>query len=90
MKIRDGYSLRNVLDMYVVLGTGKDAYTPNRIMSVNETGAFLWNILEEGAEPAQLICRMTEEYDVSEETAAKDVDIFLAQLRDKNLLIDEE
>ena len=89
MKIRAGYSLRNVLDMYVVLGTGKDAYTPNRIMSVNETGAFLWGILEKGADKALLVSRMTEEYDVNEETAAGDVDAFLAQLRDKNLLSDE-
>ena len=88
MKIRAGYSLRNVLDMYVVMGTGKDAYTPNRIMSVNETGAFLWNLLEKGADAALLVSRMTEEYDVSEETAANDVNAFLAQLRDKNLLAD--
>ena len=86
MKIKAGYSLRNVLDMYVVLGTGKDAYTPNSIMSVNETGGFLWKLLENGAEKEELIARMTDEYDVDRETAARDVDAFLAQLQAKNLL----
>lgn len=88
IQIRPGYSLRNVLDMYVVMGTGKEAYTPNRIMSVNETGAFLWALMEKGVERAELIERMTNEYDVSAETAASDVDSFIAQLKEKNLIHD--
>lgn len=86
MKIRSGFILRQVMDIYVVMGIGSEAYVPNQIMSVNEVGAFLWNLLEKGAEKRELVDSLTKEYDVDEQTAAADVDKFLAQLREKALI----
>lgn len=86
MKIRPGYILRQVMDIYVVMGIGSEAYTPNQIMSLNETGAFLWGLLEKGAEKQELIDSLTKEYEVDAETAEKDVDIFMGQLRAKALI----
>lgn len=86
MKIKSGYMLRQVMDVYVVLGIGSEAYTPNQIMSVNETGAFLWGLLEKGAEKPELLESLTKEYDVDAETAEKDVDAFLNRLREKALI----
>lgn len=88
MKIKPGYILRQVMDVYVVIGVGSDNYVPNQIMSVNETGAFLWHQLEAGAEKEELADRLTKEYDVDAKTAAADVDAFITQLREK-ALIDE-
>ncbi len=86
MKIKPGYILRNVLDMYVVMGVGREAYQPNRIMSLNETGAFLWEMLVTGAERDDLVAAMLERYEVEPQTAKRDVDAFLVQLRDKGLI----
>ena len=86
MKIRSGYILRQVIDIYVVLGIGSEAYIPNQIMSVNETGAFLWGLLEKGAEEPELVDSLTKEYDVDAETAEKDVDAFLTRMREKALI----
>lgn len=86
MKIKSGYMLRQVMDVYVVLGIGSEAYTPNQIMSVNETGAFLWGLLEKGTEKPELVDGLTKEYDVDAETADKDVDAFLNQLWEKALI----
>ncbi len=86
MKIRSGYILRQVMDVYVVLGIGSEAYTPNQIMSVNETGAFLWNMLEKGAEKQELVTSLTKEYEVDAQTAEKDVEDFLTRLREKALV----
>ncbi len=86
MQIKPGYLLRNVLDMYVVMGVGREAYQPNRIMSVNETGAFLWEMLVKGAERSALVEAMLARYEVDQSTAEKDVDAFLAQLTDKGLI----
>lgn len=88
IRIKPGYSLRQVLDAFLILGTGKEAYAPRCIMSLNESGAFLWRMLETGAERDELVARMTEEYDVSAETAERDVEKFLAQLREKALMIE--
>ena len=88
MTIKPGYMLRKVVEVYVIIGIGGEAYTPNQIMSLNETGAFLWRILEQGAERGDLVEHLTREYDVDAQTAAADVDAFLDSLR-KNALIAE-
>ena len=88
MKIRPGYILREVMDVFVIIGVGSEAYTPNEIMSLNETGAFLWRILEDGADREKLVASLLSEYDVDEQTAAADVDAFLANLRDKALIVE--
>ena len=43
-------------------------------------------MLENGATPEELVTAMTQEYDVSADVAARDVDKFLAQLREKALV----
>ena len=86
IKTKPGYQIRQVLDAYLILGKGKDTYAPRQIMSMNESGAFLWKLLENGATTDELVASMTQEYDVSAEVAARDVDKFLAQLREKALI----
>ncbi len=86
MKIREGFILRQVLDIYAVIGVGSEAYMPNRIMSVNETGAFLWRMLENGAEKQELIDALLHEYETDPQTAEKDVEAFLKELQDKGLI----
>lgn len=86
MRIREGYILRQVMDIYAVIGVGSAAYVPNRIMSVNETGAFLWRMLENGAEKQELIDALLQEYETDLQTAERDVEIFLNELREKKLV----
>ena len=88
MKIKPGFMLRKVVEIYVIIGIGSEAYAPNQIMSLNETGAFLWGLLEKGSSREALIDALPREFEVDRETAQKDVDAFLAQLREK-ALIDE-
>ncbi len=86
MKIKPGYMLRQVLDDHLIIGVGSEAYAPDRIMTLNETGAFLWRLLEGGAERDELLARLTAEYAVDADTAARDLDAFLARLREKALI----
>ena len=86
MKIREGFILRQVMDIYAVIGVGSTAYMPNRIMSVNDTGAFLWRMLENGAEKQELVEALLQEYETDPQTAEKDVEAFLNELRDKKLV----
>ena len=86
MVIKPDFILRQVMDYYIILGIGSDAYQPNEIMSLNETGAFLWNLLKDGAETKDLVDSLVKEYDVEEQTAAKDVDEFLSSLRERGLI----
>ncbi len=86
MKIKTGYVVRQVMDTYLVIGIGSENYVPNQIMSLNETGAFLWKLLETGAEKSELLDSLMKEYEVDAKTAEKDVDAFLARLREQSLI----
>ena len=86
MKTRPEYMLRKVVEVYVILGIGSAAYAPNEVMSLNETGALLWRLLEKGADREALVAALLGEYDVGRDAAEKDVDAFLAQLAEKDLL----
>lgn len=86
MKIRSGFMLRQVMGIYVIMGIGRGAYRPNQVLSVNETGAYLWNLMKEGAERQDLANCLAKEYGIDLATAEKDVDAFLVKLREKALI----
>lgn len=90
MKINPNFILREVMNIYVVIGVGDEAYTPNVVMSLNDTGAFLWRILEKenGASEEVLIESLIREYEVDSDTAKKDIEIFLNQLRERTMIIE--
>ena len=45
MKIKDNFILRKVADSYVVVPVGKLTLDFNGIINLNETGAFLFELL---------------------------------------------
>lgn len=87
MKIKNGFILRQVSEAYVVVAVGEAAGDFNGMISLNESGAFLWKQLSEGcADEKELVQKLLNEYEVSEELAAKDVHAFLERLRTANVL----
>ena len=78
--------LREVLDSFLVMGTTKDTYLPNCILSLNEPGAMLWHVLEKDADEEALVAALLAEYDVDTATARRDVATFVHQLEEKKLL----
>lgn len=53
---------------------------------VNRTGAVLWRLLAEGAEPDQLRDRLVEAFGIDRDAAERDVALFLTELRRRHLL----
>ena len=80
MKIKDGFILREVAGNYIVVAVGDAVKEFNGVINLNETGAFLWKILQEGATEEQLKEKLLGEYDVSSEIAERDVKIFINKL----------
>lgn len=80
MKINENFVLRQVVDTYVVLPIGKATVDFNGMVTLNETGAFLWKQLEQGATRETLADALTGEYDVSRDEALADIDAFLTSL----------
>ncbi len=78
--------LHKVAGQNVVVSTGEEAVDFNGMISFNESGAFLWKVLERGASQKELENALLLEYDVSEEVATKDVQAFLEKLSEAKLL----
>ena len=86
MKIKEGCVLREVSGNFIVVAVGEGIKTFNGMIQLNETSAFLWKMLEKGAEESQLVDAMLNEYAVSREIAEKDVKEFIESLREANLI----
>ena len=85
MKIKDGFVLREVAGDIVVIPSG-DTLDLNMMITLNDTGRFLWELLEKGAEKEDLVQALTQEYDVSADNAKTHVDVFVAKLNENGLL----
>lgn len=86
MKIKDGFILREVVGNYIVVAVGNAVKQFNGVINLNETGAFLWKRLAEGAEEQDLIDALLSEYEVSEEIAKRDVGKFIDKLKKEDLI----
>lgn len=85
MKLKDGFILREVAGQTVVLPVGGDLDL-NMMITLNETGAFLWKQLENENDQAGLVAALLAEYDVDEATAKNAVEGFVAKLNENGFL----
>ncbi len=86
MKINEDFILRKVADSYVVVPVNKMTLDFNGIINLNETGAFLFEILQNGATLEELKEKLLAEYEVSPETAQQDIEIFINKVKDAGIL----
>lgn len=80
MKIKNGFMLRNIAGNNLIIGVGEAAGVLNGVVTLNETGVFLWNLLVKGCEIEELILALMDEYEVSEQVATADVNSFVNKL----------
>ena len=85
MKIKDGLMMRQVAGQTVVLPMAGDLDL-NMMITLNETGKFLWERLERGSDEDSLVKALLAEYDVDEETARKSVEGFVAKLKEHDFV----
>lgn len=85
MKLKEGFLLREVAGQVVVLPTG-DELDLNMMITLNDTGKFLWEHLEEETTEEALVEALLGEYDVDKDTAAKSVAAFVQKLSDNDFL----
>ncbi len=86
MKIKEGFIVRTVAGSNIVLPLGSQKVEFDGIMTINETGLFLWSLLEKGAEREELLDAILNEYEVTRELATRDVDRFIEKLSGAGIL----
>ena len=86
MKIKSGFVAREVAGQSIVVALGEATKTFNGMIKLNETGRIIWDMLSEGCEKADIVKRITEEYEIDEQTVEADVDAFINTLQGANIL----
>ena len=82
MKIRKGFTLRSLGKEFILVPEGLEAVDFTRMISMNESAAFLWKSLEDKEFDSEtMIQLLMDEYDISRDVAEKDVDSFLQTLK---------
>ena len=84
MKIKEGFLLRQVAGETVVIPTG-ETMDLNMMITLNETGTFLWEKMQEETTEEALTAALLAEYDVDEKTAAEAVSGFVAKLNENGI-----
>lgn len=89
MKTKKGFMLRSVGGRHVVVAIGKASEEFNGLITLNDSGAFLWTELSKGCTYEELLKKMLETYEVTEMTAKAGLDQFLESARGAGLIVED-
>lgn len=90
MKVGKEFVLREIAGEYIIIPTGKTALKFNGLITVNDVGVFLWNMLQEEITKEELLQKVLQEYEVEEAVAREDIQEFLDKLTKGGILADEQ
>lgn len=85
-QIKPGYLLREIAGEYLAIPISMQEGPETRVAVLSFGGKFLWEQLQQAQTFEVLLSAMTQNFDVSEEQAAKDIEEFIGHL-DENQLI---
>ena len=88
MKQKEGFVLRDVCGEKVIVGEGLATVDFGKLVSLNETAAWLWEKAAELGDftARQLADALCEAYEVDEERALADVEALLSTWKDAGLI----
>ena len=80
MKRNSDFLLRDVADTLVIVPVGKATVDFPGMITVNSTGAYLWELLENPQTMQTLVQAIVDRYEVNEGQAVTDVKAFVENL----------
>ena len=81
MQVSKDYLLRTIAGETILIPSGAAAQKFNGLVTVNAIGAFIWDVLQAPTDLEGLVGRITEENEVDADTARRDAEEFLSELR---------
>lgn len=80
MKINNGFELREMCGEHIVIGTGVENIDFSKVISLNESAAWLWREVEGREFTAETLATLLmQQYDVDEATALADATALVAR-----------
>ncbi len=87
MKTKNGFRLRNICGENIIVAEGIDNIDFSRIISMNESSAFLWQkVAGKDFTEEDLVSYLTEEYEVDETTATADVKKLIVKWKEAGII----
>jgi hypothetical protein len=83
-----GMVVRKTGNEYVIIPVSNNIADMDSVFTINETGAFLWEMIDGEKNVEEMINALVSEYEIDYQTALNDVSEFLEQMR-KFLVIEE-
>lgn len=88
MKQNPDYIITDVADSHILVPVGKSAVNFNSIISLNDMGKTIWDLLEKEMTEEELLQSILAEYEVSAEQAKADIASFISKLRENGCIED--
>ena len=86
MKIKEGFVLRKVAGSFMVVPIGENAAKIGGLMSLNDTAADIWRLIEKEDRSEEEIAQiLSNEYDAPVEEIREAVQRFSAELQSKGI-----
>ena len=87
MRTKKGFTLRNVCGENIIVGEGIENIDFSRIISMNESAAYLWNKIQ-GTDFTvdTLVSLLLEEYEVDEATARDDAETLVQKWQEAGII----
>jgi hypothetical protein len=86
MKVKKGFLLREIGDSHIIVPIGERVIEFKGLMTLNDTGCFIWQCLANDISYEQLLSSVLEEYAIDQSTARADLDEFLNAARESGAL----
>lgn len=81
MKRSKDFIKRKIGTQYVIVAVGAATKKFNGMISVNSTGSFIWDQLEQSMTMDELVTAITENYEIDKETATAHATQFVNTLK---------
>ncbi len=88
MKIKDGYVIKDVAGSKVVLPIGERQLELKGIITFNEVGADIFNMLDGTNSVEEIVRRIARSYDAPCDTVRADVEKLIEKMRAQGLIED--
>lgn len=89
MKIKSGFTLRNIAGEHIVMPTGKNIHQFDGAVILNDVAAFVWEKLSVGCSREELLEAILSAFDVDRQRAEQDLGALLDKLRGYEVIEEE-
>lgn len=86
MKIKKGFAKREIAGSNIVVPLGNAANEFNGMITLNGSASFFWDCFTKDITIDEAVKLVTDEYEIDAETARRDIEVFIKNLRDNNLI----